>query len=108
VPENLDPRAKDLISKLLTVDPVNRYGSGPPGDANDIEVLKKHEFFEGIDWANLHKTAPPIEKDKLNELKKITEPTARLSEFDDLETVEQPAANQIQFVQPMSEESKTD
>lgn len=41
--------AKDLISKLLTVEPKNRIGYG----ANGIENIKNHPYFANIDWEKL-------------------------------------------------------
>jgi len=60
-PSNLPSDVKDLCSKLLLVDPYKRLGSGPKGSALSYEMLKKHEFFKGIDFANLAKITPPIE-----------------------------------------------
>lgn len=45
--------AKDLVDKLLTLDPRRRLG-------NDVEDLKSHNFFDGIDWDNLRNIDPPI------------------------------------------------
>ena len=41
--------AKDLITKLLDLDPKKRIGAGP----NGVEDLKKHPYFKGIDWKEL-------------------------------------------------------
>ncbi len=38
--------ADDLLSKLLQVDPEIRLGS----DSGDVELIKQHKFFSGIDW----------------------------------------------------------
>mmetsp|Transcript_28198 Transcript_28198/g.60071 ORF Transcript_28198/g.60071 Transcript_28198/m.60071 type:complete len:842 (+) Transcript_28198:112-2637(+) len=43
--------SKDLITKMLTVNPNDRLGSFA-GAEKDI---KKHEFFDGMDWVNLCK-----------------------------------------------------
>jgi serine/threonine kinase 38 len=47
---NLSEAAKDLISKLIC-DAANRIS---------FDQLKKHKFFEGIDWENLRKLKSPI------------------------------------------------
>lgn len=47
---NLSEPAKDLISKLIC-DSTNRIS---------FDQLKKHKFFEGIDWDNLRKMKAPI------------------------------------------------
>lgn len=54
------PEAADLIGKLLRVDPYERLGAGPVGSDNDIEVLKAHPFFAGIDFSQLHLMNAPI------------------------------------------------
>jgi hypothetical protein len=38
--------AKDLIDKLLVLNPKYRLGS-------DVDDIKAHNFFDGIDWDNL-------------------------------------------------------
>ena len=50
--------AKDLISKLLDIDPKKRIGSGPKG----FENIKKHKYFENINWEDLEnkKMKPPF------------------------------------------------
>lgn len=47
-PENLDPKCKDLIDKLVRLDPKERLGA--PGTPHDMTALMKHQFFEGIDF----------------------------------------------------------
>jgi serine/threonine protein kinase len=47
----MSPEAKDLIEKLLVKDPKSRLTA---------DGIKKHPFFEGIDWNNLRKTKAPI------------------------------------------------
>jgi len=47
-PADMSPDAKDLIDKLLTIDPSQRLG------ANGADEVKKHPFFKGIDWDNLY------------------------------------------------------
>lgn len=47
---------KDLVQKLLVLDPTKRIGCEECGG---FESLKSHDFYEGIDWENLPKTKPP-------------------------------------------------
>ena len=51
--------AKDLISKLLVIDPKKRLGAGP----NGFEDLKNHQYFKDINWDDLEnkKVKAPIE-----------------------------------------------
>ena len=57
-PTWMDETAKDLIIKLLNIDPNLRIGSG----ANGSEEIKKHDFFKNIDWnlALKKKLKPPF------------------------------------------------
>ncbi|CBY20921.1 unnamed protein product [Oikopleura dioica] len=45
-PENMDRISKDFIQSLLKRNPANRLSS-------DLELLKSHPFFDGIDWEAL-------------------------------------------------------
>lgn len=57
-PKNISEKAKDLIKMLLHRDPKKRIGSGK----NDSEEIKRHKFFEGVDWADFsNKRVPPPE-----------------------------------------------
>jgi len=51
--------AKDLIRKILVVDPKKRLGGGSQNSDYDINSLKKHPFFEGIKWNELQNKSPP-------------------------------------------------
>ena len=57
MPENISAEAKDLIDKLLQLDPEQRIGTGPDGFNN----LKAHPFFKGIDFTKITTTPPPID-----------------------------------------------
>ena len=58
LPNNFSDEAKDLITKLLNLDPKQRLGAGPNGFKN----LKNHKYFEGINWDDLEnkKIKPPF------------------------------------------------
>ena len=43
----MDPKAVDLIEKLLKISPAERLGF------KCYAELKEHPFFEGIDWEGL-------------------------------------------------------
>ena len=58
LPNNFSEEAKDLITKLLNIDPKKRIGAGP----NGIEDLKNHKYFKRINWKNLENkdVTPPF------------------------------------------------
>ena len=45
------PEAKDLIDKLLQLEPTNRLGAGSKGSDNDYSALKNHLFFKDFDFS---------------------------------------------------------
>lgn len=55
-PEGFPAKAKDLVEKLLVLDPSNRLGCEECGG---FEALKAHCFFDGINWETLHLETPP-------------------------------------------------
>lgn len=55
-PDGFNPVAKDLVQKLLVLDPAKRLGSDETGG---FKMLMAHPFFAGVDWDHLHETAPP-------------------------------------------------
>lgn len=54
-PASLSEKAKDVLRGLLTKDPQRRLGSGP----NDAEDIKRHPFFESINWEQLMRGEVP-------------------------------------------------
>lgn len=48
--------AKDLVQKLLVLDPMKRLGCKEMGG---YEALRSHGFFQGIEWSDLHLQKPP-------------------------------------------------
>ncbi|KAL4239246.1 3-phosphoinositide dependent protein kinase-1 [Mactra antiquata] len=55
-PEGFNSLARDLVQKLLVLDPDKRLGSDEMGG---FDALKSHDFFTGIDWDHLEETKPP-------------------------------------------------
>ncbi|XP_065870863.1 3-phosphoinositide-dependent protein kinase 2 [Euphorbia lathyris] len=54
-PNYFSEEARDIIDRLLDIDPSRRPGAGSDGYAS----VKTHPFFKGIDWDNLREEAPP-------------------------------------------------
>ena len=65
MPADLPEDAIDLIQALLKLNPLDRLGSGPAGSDLSMEKLKAHPFFEGLEFDNLHKKSPPIQKGRM-------------------------------------------
>ena len=59
-PDHLYKNAKDLIKKLLVIDPNERLGSGPDGSEN----IKKHPFFKGINWNDAYQRKYTRDRDR--------------------------------------------
>lgn len=59
-PHEMEPEAKNLIDRMLDLNPCNRLGCGRSGTPNDINAVLNHPFFEGISFPTLHKVKPPI------------------------------------------------
>ncbi|XP_076865384.1 3-phosphoinositide-dependent protein kinase 1a isoform X2 [Brachyhypopomus gauderio] len=55
-PEKFFSKAKDLVEKLLCLDPAHRLGCEEMGGYG---LLRAHVFFEGISWEDLHLQTPP-------------------------------------------------
>ncbi|KAI9256536.1 kinase-like domain-containing protein [Phascolomyces articulosus] len=68
-PEDFPEVAKDIVEKLLVLEPSARLGSEATGG---IEALKQHPYFEGVDWETVWESQAPPLKDRLEaKLKKI-------------------------------------
>ncbi|KAI0385819.1 hypothetical protein F5Y04DRAFT_157636 [Hypomontagnella monticulosa] len=53
-PDDVSPEAKDLINKLLCIDPQQRLGSNREEKyASGGEEIRNHPWFEGINWDTL-------------------------------------------------------
>ncbi|CEH14019.1 serine threonine protein [Ceraceosorus bombacis] len=48
-PEEFPDDAKDLVEKLLVLDPAQRLGTGPDG----VQSIKGHAFFRDVDWSSV-------------------------------------------------------
>jgi serine/threonine protein kinase len=52
--QRFSPEVRDLIAKLLCLDPRQRLGAG------SIDEIKSHAWFAGIDWDHLDALDPPF------------------------------------------------
>ena len=55
-PDHFSENAKDIIQKLLQLDPMQRLGCAACGG---YSALMEHPFFDKIDWNNLHLASAP-------------------------------------------------
>ncbi|XP_031638962.1 3-phosphoinositide-dependent protein kinase 1 isoform X2 [Contarinia nasturtii] len=58
-PDGFNKLAKDLVQRLIQIEPIKRLGAK---DQNDLyESIRRHEFFDGITWEKIRlQTPPPI------------------------------------------------
>ena len=59
-PEDIDPEGRDLVMKLLVLDPALRLGSGEIDSDNDISALKRHPFVSNFDIENILDSQVPF------------------------------------------------
>ncbi|TIB09535.1 hypothetical protein E3P89_03169 [Wallemia ichthyophaga] len=62
-PDNFPPVARDLVEKLLVLDPEDRLGSGEDG----IEDIRNHEWFKDVNFQQIWSTDPPSIATGMNE-----------------------------------------
>ncbi|GIX77741.1 hypothetical protein CDAR_303431 [Caerostris darwini] len=55
-PDGFSVLAKDLVQKLLVIEPSERLGSN---DTNGYPSIKNHPFVSNIKWERLHNCTPP-------------------------------------------------
>lgn len=55
-PDGFSADAKDLVQKLLVLDPNKRLGAN---DATRYTSIRSHPFYDGLDFDTLHTTTPP-------------------------------------------------
>lgn len=74
-PEGFDATARDLVEKLLVLDPCARIGAK---DRNRYDSIRSHAFFAGIDWERVHEQEPPKIYPYLPGLEEQTQTTYRV------------------------------
>ncbi|KAF8064131.1 kinase-like domain-containing protein [Lyophyllum atratum] len=61
-PEGFDDDARDLVSRLLVIEPEKRLGAGGEGEVNSTRALKAHPFFATVNWNTVWEDPhPPLE-----------------------------------------------
>ncbi|ORX66069.1 phosphoinositide-dependent kinase-1, partial [Linderina pennispora] len=55
-PANISPAARDMVERILVVEPEKRLGSVQRGG---LKELKEHPFFDGFSWQALATRTPP-------------------------------------------------
>lgn len=55
-PDGFSADAKDLVQKLLVLDPIERLGAR---DTKRYTSIRSHPFYKGLDFDTLHTTYPP-------------------------------------------------
>eukprot|EP01066_Platyproteum_vivax_P010889 Platyproteum_vivax@DN4904_c0_g1_i1.p1 len=63
----VDPAGKDLVDKLLLLDPTERLGY------EDLAEVQDHGFFETIDWATLRSGHPPCRHEFLRRQNRLSD-----------------------------------
>lgn len=56
-PEGFDKHGQDLVQSLVQIDPNERLGSQDMGDT--YESIRRHPFFDSIDWDAIRRESPP-------------------------------------------------
>ncbi|KAJ2083769.1 3-phosphoinositide dependent protein kinase-1 [Coemansia sp. RSA 988] len=56
LPSTMPPQARDLVERILVLDPEKRLGATQCGG---IEALKAHPFFHDFEWQDLLSRTPP-------------------------------------------------
>lgn len=55
----MPPEAVDICQRLLVQTPSDRLGAGTPGSSNDMDALKAHALFAGLDIDNIYSMDVP-------------------------------------------------
>jgi serine/threonine protein kinase len=55
---------KDLVERLLKINPMDRLGADQPGGPNDLNLLMKHPYFKDICWPSLEDSVVPLQLPK--------------------------------------------
>lgn len=81
IPEDFDPDARDLVSKLIRLESKERIGNGPADRGLDLAALKAHKFFTGINFDTLQTDPSPLASTSSKDEKTYQSSMSRDSEF---------------------------
>lgn len=105
MPDDVPEPAKDIIRKLLVLNPLERLGGGHSGSGNELDKLRAHPFFTGIDFSSIITQEPPIQvKKDFSPLKQVETPKSGQQAQPTQEAKPHPPAAQI--VKQLTEEEQ--
>eukprot|EP00088_Acartia_fossae_P037728 TRINITY_DN3896_c0_g1_i11.p1 TRINITY_DN3896_c0_g1~~TRINITY_DN3896_c0_g1_i11.p1 ORF type:complete len:536 (-),score=99.67 TRINITY_DN3896_c0_g1_i11:809-2416(-) len=58
--DGFDDQARELVQKLIVIDPASRLGSTDIQQFSQYSSIKSHPFFRSLDFASLSTTLPPL------------------------------------------------
>jgi len=85
---------KDLIDKLLQVNPQDRLGAEMEEGKNTLEDLKAHKFFQGIIFKDIHKRSPPLPENVRLTMELNTKASKVPMKLDDVDSDEDDSAKE--------------
>lgn len=113
-PENMHQQAKDLIEKLLIIDPEKRLGATDPKE-QFYKSIRNHEFFSSVDFDKIYSQSSPLLL--LSELKKENfnfpddvEPglgESQLNRILQLDLTSQPSSSNTDSLKKLLDDQKT-
>lgn len=92
-PDSLDKHCRDLIDRLLVLEPMRRLGAGRPGSGCSYEDLMGHKFFEGVNWATIGTDPVPVDVEQLRD---VIKKKHKVDIFD-TDTAEDDSSRQSEF-----------
>lgn len=69
-PDKMDKDCKNLIDRLLVIEPMDRLGAGRSGSGCSYEDLMFHPFFRDVNWETIGTDPIPYDVEELKEVVK--------------------------------------
>ena len=88
-PEYLDSDTLDLLNKLFNLDPKKRLGCNPDEASLNIEGLKGHPYFKGINFRRLDEIKPELPADLLFHMEKMNKEQSELIERESVKVIKE-------------------